>query len=418
MGGAHVFTYWQLGEPISAPKKHLPPSPTPPLQCTEIWYPGAANVLTSSALLLAEIEQSGANSNTIDFVWDTSDKGTSNISDWNGSALAVGTGKEGFYGKQVSDLNISTTYYYRNRAVVAKNLLDLAPSSLKLWLDASDFTGGSNWPDKSGNSNDATRSGSPSVQNNAQNGLSVMRYTANGQFHHFTKMTDIRTVFWVLKRTGTDTEQRFLLGDHFRRQTYDFHSNGQKIYNGTYADTNIRNGTTRLNGAVINGTTTNFPSSMAVMSLKTNGNVIASSFSRDRTSNARVWKGDLGELIIFNTALSDSEIASIEGYLASQVGLEATLPSGHSYKSDSHLHLPGRMCNPSPLLPISPPLYWVPSRWPIWIPLLPTLRSSFPTMETMPPPSPFTTETTMGEPPQLPGIPISLSATPRKPPSV
>ena len=147
----------------------------------------------------------------IDFVWDTSDKGTSNISDWNGSALAVGTGKEGFYGKQVSDLNINTTYYYRNRAVVAKNLLDLAPTFSKTLVRCFRLHWRSNWPDKSGNSNDATRSGSPSVQTNAQNGLSVMRYTANGQFHHFTKMTDIRTCFLGSKEeAGTDTEQRFL----------------------------------------------------------------------------------------------------------------------------------------------------------------------------------------------------------------
>ena len=162
VGGTHILTVTATGGTNQAPKKasatitYVAPSSAP-----KFGTPGAGNVLTSSALLLAEIEQSGAHSNTIDFVWDTSDKGTSNISDWNGSALAVGTGKEGFYGKQVSDLNISTTYYYRNRAVVAKNLLDLAPSSLKLWLDASDFTGGSNWPDKSGNSNDATRSTVP-----------------------------------------------------------------------------------------------------------------------------------------------------------------------------------------------------------------------------------------------------------------
>ena len=68
---------------------------------------------------LVKLSSLGAHSNTVDFVWDTSDKGTSNISDWNGSALAVGTGKEGFYGKQVSDLSINTTYYYRNRATMA-----------------------------------------------------------------------------------------------------------------------------------------------------------------------------------------------------------------------------------------------------------------------------------------------------------
>ena len=313
VGGTHILTVTATGGTNQAPKKASTTiTYTAPSSSPKYGSPGAANVLTSSALLLAEIEQSGANSNTIDFVWDTSDKGTSNISDWNGSALAVGTGKEGFYGKQVSDLNISTTYYYRNRAVVAKNLLDLAPSSLKLWLDASDFTGGSNWPDKSGNSNDATRSGSPSVQNNAQNGLSVMRYSANGQFHTFSKMTDIRTVFWVLKRTGTDTEQRFLLGDHTRSpDTYHFHPNGQRMYHGSHAHANVRTGTTRVNGSSVNGTSTNYPSTMSVISVKTAGNVTASSFSRDRHYSQRVWKGDLGELIIFNTALSDSEIASI-----------------------------------------------------------------------------------------------------------
>ena len=102
--------------------------------------PGAANVLTTSALLLAEIEQSGANSNIIDFVWDTSDKGTSNISDWNGSALAVGTGKEGFYGKQsIRSQHQSPPYYYRNRAATWLWPLGLHQFS-KLWLDAVDLT--------------------------------------------------------------------------------------------------------------------------------------------------------------------------------------------------------------------------------------------------------------------------------------
>ena len=244
-----------------------------------------------------------------------------------------------------------------------------------------------------------------------------MRYTANGQFHHFTKMTDIRTVFWVLKRTGTDTEQRFLLGDHFRRQTYDFHSNGQKIYNGTYADTNIRNGTTRLNGAVINGTTTNFPSSMAVMSLKTNGNVIASSFSRDRTSNRRVWKGDLGELIIFNTALSDSEIASIEGYLAYKWGLQVP----------SRVDTP---TNPTPIIHLLvgctilhhdlqylPPVLGAQS--------VANLDTTSADLEVVLSDNgndatsiTFYYGDNDGGPPQLPGIPISLSATHWKLPSV
>ena len=112
------------------------------------------------------------------------------------------------------------------------------------------------------------------------------------------------------------------------------------------------------------------------------------------------------------------EIAKMEGYLAHKWGVTSVLPSGHAYKTTALTSTPGRMCSPSPPRPISLPLCWVPSRWPTWIPLLPTLRSSFPTMETMPPPSPSTTAPTDGGPPQLPGIPISLSAMPRKLPSV
>ena len=79
-----------------------------------------------SALLLAEIEQSGADSNTVDFVWDTADRGTNSVSDWNGSALSVGTGKEGFYGKQLNNLTPGQTYYYRAKTSFLKMLKILA----------------------------------------------------------------------------------------------------------------------------------------------------------------------------------------------------------------------------------------------------------------------------------------------------
>ena len=124
---------------------------------------------------MGEIEQTGASSNVIDFVWDTSDKGISNLSDWNGSALAVGTGKEGFYGKQVSGLSVNTTYYYRNRTNMTLGPLDIT-SSLNLWLDASDLTAAPNpWIDKSGSGNDLSKAGTIDVVTNAQNGLNVLR---------------------------------------------------------------------------------------------------------------------------------------------------------------------------------------------------------------------------------------------------
>ncbi|MDB3959157.1 hypothetical protein N9408_09640, partial [Opitutales bacterium] len=58
---------------------------------------------------------------------------------------------------------------------------------------------------------------------------------------------------------------------------------------------------------------------------------------KDRGDGSRNWKGDLGELLIFNTALSDSDIAKIEGYLAHKWGLTGSLASGHPYKNSAPL---------------------------------------------------------------------------------
>ena len=78
-------------------------------------------------------------------------------------------------------------------------------SNMKLWLDASGLTTATDtWNDASGNANHATKNGSPSTVTNP-NGLSVMRYSGTtGEYHSFPSITDIRTVFWVLKKTGSN----------------------------------------------------------------------------------------------------------------------------------------------------------------------------------------------------------------------
>ena len=47
----------------------------------------------------------------------------------------------------------------------------------------------------------------------------------------------------------------------------------------------------------------------------------------------RVWKGDLGELLIYNTELNVSNFEKVEGYLAHKWGLTANLPGDHPYKN-------------------------------------------------------------------------------------
>ncbi len=222
-----------------------------------------------------------------------------------------------------ADTYLTVVYDTADKGTNTGDPTDLA--NLSLWLDASNLTSaGTTWSDKSGNANHATKNGSPAIVTNAQNGKALMRYSADDQYHSFSAITDIRTVFWVLKRTGTDTGHRFLLGHN---SVYHFHGNGTKLWHGSLSSADVRNGTARLNGSVINGTTTDAPTSLSILSLKTTGNVSADSFSKDRTITNRGWKGDLGELIIYNAALSDAEVARVEGYLAAKWGLSVGQPT-------------------------------------------------------------------------------------------
>ena len=92
-------------------------------------------------------------------------------------------------------------------------------------------------------------------------------------------------------------------------------------------------GLLRKDGAQVSTTSTGFPSSLSILSLRTTGNVEASSFSSDRNIGGRYARGDLGELLIYTAPLSEGEIEKVEGYLAHKWGLDGDLPNEHPYKT-------------------------------------------------------------------------------------
>ena len=65
------------------------------------------------------------------------------------------------------------------------------------------------------------------------------------------------------------------------------------------ASANVRNGYLRLNGARTETTTTGFPNTMSILSLRTTGNVEASNFSNDRNIAGGMQMGT-SELLIYN----------------------------------------------------------------------------------------------------------------------
>ena len=104
------------------------------------------------------------------------------------------------------------------------------------------------------------------------------------------------------------------------------------FFNSSYAHTNVKNGLLKVNGSVVNGTSTGMPSSLSVVSLRTLGNVQANNFSNDRNIGGRTWAGELAELLIYNQPLNDNEIAVIEGQLAHKWGTSGSLDENHPYR--------------------------------------------------------------------------------------
>jgi hypothetical protein len=203
----------------------------------------------------------------------------------------------------------------------------LRAAGLKLWVRADagiTASGGlvSAWADQSGNANhlvQPTSAERPEVVTGQANGLPVLRFDGAGDTLLFTsRLTDIRTVFWVIRRSAEMTpDYRLLLGDSL---VYDFHPDyNMKIW-GSYTSTAITSGQTRLDGVLVDGSTTDRPTDLSLISLVTTGSVSADAFSRDRVYD-RSWWGDLAELIVYDRPLTEAERQPIESYLASKYAL-------------------------------------------------------------------------------------------------
>jgi hypothetical protein len=205
----------------------------------------------------------------------------------------------------------------------------LSFQGLKLWLDASEHTPTeSYWVDKSGNGNNAFKNKNPTIVPEVLNGKSIMRYSGTeGEYHYFNRITDIRTAFWVIRREGV-TGIKSLLGD---ATSFHFHggTSNELFYPAEVNNFNLL----RINGLTSAISSTTFSSTFTIISVRSVGKLSASNFSKDRGFNDRVWKGDLGELLIYNAELNVSNFEKIEGYLAHKWGLTGNLPADHPYKS-------------------------------------------------------------------------------------
>lgn len=262
-----------------------------------------------------------------------------------------------------SDLSYGTNYYMNVRAKdLAGNASNIVTSSafqlttpgnvsatgLSMWVDLKETTkifSDDNCSvsqttnnglvgcvkDKSGNNNhikSSLSSEKPILRTSSFLGQPSLYFDggANEYLKFTTKLTDVRTVFWVLKQDNSNAGNNpFLLGDP-DGTTYDFHGGAVNIFDSGNAAASVTGGTFKINTSAVDGTTTARPSTESVLSLVTTGNTTAGAFSRDRTTccGQRTWGGYFAELIIFNRVLSGTEVQDIENYLTTKWGISAS----------------------------------------------------------------------------------------------
>ena len=229
-------------------------------------------------------------------------------------------------------------------------------SGCVLWLDPSDTTSitlsnanVTKWNDKSGNSNNATAVSNPTLFN--INGVQAMNMS-NGPY--FTGAVSITTTtltcFAVANTTRTLPnvvgDQRLVSLANTTNVDYGrtdgtiglFNQlNGSKIgtwRTGPIGSDNITANTPFLAVSQYTGTNGYLWQNGTAGSLTgtaSSGNFAITKYAIGNQANptGEVWQGTIGEVILYNTALTTSQRQQVEGYLAYKWGLQSNLPSTH-----------------------------------------------------------------------------------------
>lgn len=226
-----------------------------------------------------------------------------------------------------------------------------------LWLDAADsstitLSSGANvstWNDKSGNAANATASGNGLIYTqSAINSKPAILLPGNSTYAFFTGTSISGTlnqaIFIILTTISGITQYSRLLsfggaGDYnslgnmvvgwnspggvlIERNGIFLPSTNALVYSSPFITSSVISGTSVL--GYINGTNT-------LTGTTTSTNFTHSQYEIGSYTNGAgyTWYGYVGEVIIYNSAISDTQRQQIESYLAQKWGLTASLPGGH-----------------------------------------------------------------------------------------
>lgn len=230
-------------------------------------------------------------------------------------------------------------------------------SGCTLWLDASDPSSvtlsGSNvtgWSNKSGTSYATTFTNNFTYATSVKNSLNAVQ-TAVGQSmtlsaFPFPSNAGI-SIFHVYMPIGQSTDSAFIEFGPNVNNTDGFYLRAGNNFNfairtnGTVFGINIGGVATSNTWQILGGINKD-PNSSNTMAFYTNGTKRVSgqntttNMNTSSTLNINVrlqFPTYIGEILIYNVALNNTQRQTIEGYLAWKWGMESTLPLDHPYKN-------------------------------------------------------------------------------------
>ena len=245
------------------------------------------------------------------------------------------------------------------RAMAGKRWSPLVPGGCQLWLDATDSStltlSGSNvtqWRDKSGNAANATASGNGLFYTqSAINSNYAVLLPGNSPYVYFTGASISGTIYnavFIVATTISGITQYARLFSFGGSSDYnsignmviDWNSPGGIIIERNQIITPSTNplvySTPFITSTVISGTSAlgyiNGSNTLTGTTTSTNFTYSQYELGSYTGFSAYSWFGYVGEVIVYNSLISDPQRQQVEGYLAWKWGLKASLPSSHPYK--------------------------------------------------------------------------------------
>jgi hypothetical protein len=189
--------------------------------------------------------------------------------------------------------------------------------------------------DRSGKANDAVRqkdpkivAGNPALVKHEEAGVPVLRF--NGQFcgYEFNSIADIRTAFLVVSKHPDAFKkfaERFVLGGKTKPEV-DFHVG----YHWTDVITENwkakEHGKAWFNGLECDPSISEFSRKLAIISSVSKNSRLAGQLARDRDFKDRSWHGDIAEILLYTTPLSDEDRQKVEAYLTKKYAITPAPP--------------------------------------------------------------------------------------------